>query len=107
MDSGNYPSVLHVNKFVYSAGSETPACRDLVPPPHPCLQSPALFRNADRDFIGVATILQIMYSYNKDLPPSFFDKVQIITSGEIMSGREVSMPPTTKRVVEYRRQMSF
>ncbi len=53
---------------------------------------------------------QIKYSYSRDLPPSYFDKVQIITSGEIMSGREVSMPPTMKKVMEYRRQsqqMSF
>ena len=53
---------------------------------------------------------QIKYSYSKDLPPSCFDKVQIITSGEIMSGREVSMPPTMQGVMGYRRQnqqMSF
>jgi len=53
---------------------------------------------------------QIKYSYKKELPPSFFDKVQIITSGEIMSGREVSMPPTMKQVMEHRgktKQMSF
>jgi len=52
---------------------------------------------------------QIKYSYSKE-PPSYFDKIQIITSGEIMSGREVSMPLTMKKVMAYRKQseqMSF
>jgi len=47
---------------------------------------------------------QIKYSYSKDLPPSYFDKVQIITSSEIMSGRKVSMPPTMQKIMEFREQ---
>lgn len=53
---------------------------------------------------------EIEYSYTKDLPPHRFSKVQIITSGEIMSGRSIKIPPTMKEVMLCRgqtQQMSF
>ena len=41
---------------------------------------------------------QLQYSYNKDLPPRFFDKVQIITAQEIIDGNKLDIPPTMQDI---------
>jgi len=41
---------------------------------------------------------QLQYSYSKDLPPRFFDKVQIITAQEIIDGNKLDIPPTMQDI---------
>ncbi|MDE0472875.1 MAG: hypothetical protein OXH57_13155 [Ekhidna sp.] len=45
---------------------------------------------------------QIEYSIRKDMPPVFYDKVQIITVDELLDGHLFNTPPTLKEVKLYR-----
>ena len=42
------------------------------------------------------------YSFRDDMPPNFYDKIQIITSGEIIDGNSISTPPTLAAIKLHR-----
>ncbi len=45
---------------------------------------------------------KITYQYAKELPPQYFDTLQILTSQQIIDGAKFDLPPTINKIKKYR-----
>lgn len=58
----------------------------------------------DKMLANATSQKKIKYQYAEELPPQYFDTVQILTSQQIIDGAKFDLPPSINKIKEYRKQ---